>query len=87
MKLCWPAPERNKQPILDVLQRVLPAQGTLLEIASGTGQHVAHFARALPRWKFQPSDLDPDNLASLRAYRAAVRPVSNRRGAHLGKQR
>lgn len=45
-----PAVDRNKQPILDVLQRLLPAHGVALEIASGTGQHVAHFAAGLPGW-------------------------------------
>ena len=70
MKLCWPAPERNKQPILDVLSRVLPARGRLLELASGTGQHVAHFAQALRGWTFVPSDLDAENLTSIEAYRA-----------------
>lgn len=69
MKLCWPAPERNKQPILEVLLRVLPAQGRLLELASGTGQHIAHFAQALRAWQFVPSDVDPGNLASIEAHR------------------
>jgi SAM-dependent methyltransferase len=64
----WPAPERNKLPILDVLRRVLPAQGTLLEIASGTGQHAAYFAEHLPNLVYQPSDLDPENLESIRAW-------------------
>jgi len=68
-KLTWAAPERNKQPILEVLERVLPETGTLLEIASGTGQHAVHFAQHLPRWVIQPSDLDSANLASIRAWR------------------
>jgi hypothetical protein len=68
MKQNWPAPERNKQPILEVLKRVLPACGTLLEIASGSGQHAVYFAREMPRWTFQPSDMDSENLASIRAY-------------------
>jgi len=68
MLLHWPAPERNKTPILEVLQRILPEAGTLLEVASGTGQHAAYFARSLPGWRWQPSDVDPKNLASIAAY-------------------
>lgn len=67
VKLTWPAPERNKQPILEVLQRTLGASGELLEVASGTGQHAEHFARHLPTWSITPSDLEPDNLASITA--------------------
>jgi SAM-dependent methyltransferase len=52
--------ERNKGAILDVLQRMLPRSGLVLEVASGTGQHVVHFARALPALIWQPSDADPD---------------------------
>ena len=60
-----PAADRNKEPILDVLRRVLPPSGVLLEIASGTGQHAVHFAAALPAITLQPTDADPDALASI----------------------
>jgi len=63
-----PSPERNKGPILDVLSRVLPAQGMVLEIGSGTGQHVAHFAAALPALTFQPSEMDAARHASIAAW-------------------
>jgi SAM-dependent methyltransferase len=69
IKTSWEAPERNKGPILEVLSRVLPRSGTLLELASGTGQHAVHFARSLPGLRFVPSDIDPENLASIAAWR------------------
>jgi SAM-dependent methyltransferase len=69
-RLIWPAPERNKQPLLKVLKRVLPKTGLVLEIASGTGQHVSHFAQKLPKLEWQPTDLDPVNLASIEAWRS-----------------
>ena len=47
-----PAAERNRAPILAELQRLLPRTGSMLEIASGTGQHAAHFAAALPGWRW-----------------------------------
>lgn len=56
--------ERNKQPILDVLQRVLPESGLVLEIGSGTGQHVAHFSGHLPLLRWQPSE-QVENLPGL----------------------
>jgi SAM-dependent methyltransferase len=62
------AAERNRQPILEVLQRTLPASGRLLEIASGTGQHAAHFGAALPGWCWQPSDRDDSAFASIQAW-------------------
>jgi SAM-dependent methyltransferase len=51
--------ERNKGPILAVLERILPRTGLVLEIGSGTGQHVAHFAKVLSELTWQPSDPDP----------------------------
>ena len=63
-----PAADRNKQPILQVLQQVLPAQGSALEIASGTGQHVAWFAQHLPHWTWQPTDADAPALNSIDAH-------------------
>ncbi len=60
-----PAAERNRQPILQALRNVLPAEGVALEIASGTGQHVAWFAAGLPGWVWQPSDAQADGFASI----------------------
>jgi SAM-dependent methyltransferase len=71
-----PAAERNRGPILAVLERVLPAAekagntGTVLEIASGTGQHAVHFAAAFPQCIWQPSDADEEARASIAAWTA-----------------
>ena len=62
-----PAADRNKQLILAVLRDVLPDAGSALEIASGTGQHVAWFAAGLPRWTWQPTDVQPAALDSVAA--------------------
>lgn len=63
-----PSAGRNAVPILELLTREAPAQGRALEIASGTGQHVRAFAAALPGLRWQPSDLAPQNLTSIRAW-------------------
>jgi SAM-dependent methyltransferase len=59
---------RNREPILDVLKRVLPKRGLVLEIASGSGEHAAYFAQNLPQLTFQPSDPDATALASAAAH-------------------
>ncbi|KWC64052.1 DUF938 domain-containing protein [Burkholderia ubonensis] len=68
MRLSAPAAERNRGPILDVLRRVLPARGDVLEIASGTGQHVVHFAAGLPGLHWRPSDPDAQARRSIAAW-------------------
>ena len=60
-----PAAARNRQPILDVLRPRLPTRGLVLEIASGSGEHIVHFAEALPDLVFQPSDPSPEARASI----------------------
>jgi SAM-dependent methyltransferase len=61
---------RNAEPIAEVLKDVLPARGLVLEVASGTGEHVLHFARAFPKLLWQPSDPEPAALRSIEAWRA-----------------
>ena len=71
------AAARNCAPIAAQLQRLLPAQGVMLEIASGSGQHAAHFAALLPRWRWIASDAEPGALASIRAWCGDVVNVSD----------
>ncbi|WNG21737.1 DUF938 domain-containing protein [Cystobacter fuscus] len=78
MKRHAPSAERNREPLLPVLREVLPAQGTVLELASGTGQHAVFFARALPGLTWQPTDLDPTALASIEAWRQEEGPPNLR---------
>ena len=70
------AAERNKGPILDILARVLPNQGVVLEIASGTGQHILHFAKALPGLTWRPSDADRELRESV-AMRVKEQQLAN----------
>jgi SAM-dependent methyltransferase len=68
--LTSPSVARNRDPILAVLRRVLPSAGTVLEIASGTGEHAVYFATTLPHLTWQPSDQDEQALRSVAAHRA-----------------
>jgi hypothetical protein len=67
-RLYAPATQRNRDFILEVLRPVLPPSGTVLEIASGSGEHVVHFAQALPGLTFQPSDPSAEALRSIAAW-------------------
>ena len=66
-----PAAERNAEPIREVLARILPERAAVLEVASGTGQHAVHMARAFPSLTWQPSDPDPLARESIEAWREA----------------
>lgn len=70
-----PAAMRNREPILAILRRVLPRSGLVLEVASGTGEHIAHFAAGLPGLTFQPTEFDADRRASVDAWTAGLRNV------------
>jgi SAM-dependent methyltransferase len=77
------AAERNRGPILDLLRQRLPGQGAALEIASGTGQHAAHFAAALPGWSWQPTDLEPDLFGAISGWAAQAGAVNVREPLRL----
>jgi len=67
----YPATQRNREPILEVLRGILPPSGLVLEIASGSGEHAVYFARQLPALAFQPTDPEPGALASIAAWISA----------------
>ncbi len=71
--LTSPSVVRNRDPILAILRRLLPQTGTVLEIASGTGEHAVYFATALPHLSWQPTDYDEQALNSIAAHRATSR--------------
>jgi len=68
-RLSSPSAARNRAAIFEVLERVLPETGLVLEVASGSGEHAAGFAPRRPALRWQPSDLDPACLASIAAWR------------------
>ena len=73
-----PATERNRAPLLAILRNELPEWGTVLEIASGSGEHAAFFAENMPQLAWQPSDPDPEAIASIKAYRDEYQGVNLR---------
>ena len=75
LRLHSAAAERNRDAILAQLQRLLAPQGVALEVASGSGQHAAHFAAALPGWRWQPTDADARALPSIDAWCAGLANV------------
>lgn len=73
-----PAAARNREPLLEVLRGILPAQGVVLEVASGTGEHAVHIASALPGVIWQPSDPSEEARRSIDAWAAGhanIRPA------------
>jgi SAM-dependent methyltransferase len=82
-RLYLPHVARNREPILAVLSRVLPPAGLVLEVASGSGEHAAYFASALPSLFWQPTDCDPQALASIGAYRAVAKALNLLAALHL----
>ncbi len=71
-RLFSPAAARNREPILEVLRQHLPASGKVLEVASGTGEHAAHLAAALPGLTWQPTDRTADALPSIDAWASGL---------------
>jgi hypothetical protein len=86
MKRYAPAAARNREPILDVLRQHLPAAGLVLEVASGTGEHIMHFAEALPDLVFQPSDPDAGARASIDDWAHTTRRANVRRALAIDAQ-
>ncbi|WP_085314366.1 DUF938 domain-containing protein [Derxia lacustris] len=67
--VAW-AGRRNREPILETFREIFPKSGTVLELASGSGLHINHFAPHFPALQFQPTDLNPDVFESIKAKRA-----------------
>ncbi|WP_191083616.1 DUF938 domain-containing protein [Roseococcus microcysteis] len=75
-RLFAPAVARNRDPIAATLRDMLPGSGLVLEIASGSGEHALHLARAYPALRFQPTDPSAEALASIAAWREAEGPAN-----------
>ena len=67
-RLNYPAAIRNREAILELLERILPQSGTVLEIASGSGQHITYFAKQMDKLQWQPSDIDSSVFNSILAW-------------------
>jgi cyclopropane fatty-acyl-phospholipid synthase-like methyltransferase len=78
-----PATLRNREPIREVLQEVLPQRGYVLEIGSGSGEHAVFFAASFPALTWQPTDADSECLASIAAWRAEAGLPNLRAPRHL----
>jgi hypothetical protein len=75
-RLVSPSAERNKGPVAEALRQALPDRGLVLEIGSGTGQHIVHFAREAPHLTWQPSERDAECLRSIALWLAAEGPAN-----------
>jgi SAM-dependent methyltransferase len=75
-RLLSPSAERNKGPVAEVLKQVLPDHGLVLEVGSGTGQHVLQFAREAPHLTWQPSERAAECLQSIALWLAAEGPAN-----------
>ena len=82
-RLVSPSAQRNRKPITQVLCEILPQVGVVLEISSGTGQHVVHFARSMPGITWQPSERDAGCLQSISAWLASEGLANVRAPLHL----
>ncbi|WP_171103595.1 DUF938 domain-containing protein [Ruegeria sp. HKCCD7255] len=78
-RLVAPAAARNADALCNVLKRLAPQSGKALELASGTGQHVAAFAQHLPGLNWQPTEIDPNRRASIDAYSHGLSNVATAR--------
>jgi uncharacterized protein DUF938 len=77
-RLVSPSAERNKEPVAALLRQVLPEEGLVLEVSSGTGQHVVHFAAQMPRLTWQPSEYDEESFISIGHWLASESPPNVR---------